>query len=526
MRIRMNKSALLGSLLVLVLAACSDRQNSSETDDHAHGDDTHSHDEDSHAQDDSGVLVYTHYTGQTELFVEFPPLVVGQGSQFAAHVTTLSDYRPLTSGIVDVVLRQNGVTVARFRVRQATRDGLFTPTATPREAGNFELALEVTGDFGTARHDLGPITVYSSPDQIHIDQPSPEGEIVYLKEQQWTGQFATELATVRDVRESWPGFGTISAAAGKSATVRAPMDATVAVQNLVSPGETVSAGQVMARLIPRSAMSADINALTTTLTQQQSRESLAQTELNRVRELVKSGALPRRRLEQAIAELNVAQSELALTESRLQQQQLPDTQQGTELRAPVAGVVSMARVTPGAFVAQGDELFRIIDSEQRWLTVQLPERFAAQATEVHGVWLQQQDTVVTLTPEDGSQVIQGVSEIDSLTRTATVILGFDARPGLGMVGQRHAVHVISGISRPMMTVPASALINEDGRQVVYIQSSGETFTRRPVEVGIRDGAYISILSGVTEGERVVSQGAYYIRLAAAGTSEIGHGHAH
>lgn len=517
MHIRMNKFALLAPILIYALVACGDAP--SVTDDHAHGEDTHAH-------DDESVLIYTHYTELTELFVEFPPLVVGQASRFAAHVTTLSDYRPLTSGIVDVVLEQNGATVARFRVRQPTRDGLFTPTATPRDAGDFDLALEVSGDFGTARHDLGEITVFSSPEEVHTDQLPPEGDIVYLKEQQWAGQFATELATVRDMRESWPGFGTISAPPGKSAIISAPTDATVAVQNLVSPGATVAAGQVMARLIPRSAMSGDINALTTTLVQQQSRGSLAQAELNRVRELVESGALPRRRLEQALAELDVAQSDIALTRSRLQYQQLPDTEQGVELRAPVSGTVLTSTVMPGSFVAQGEELFKIVDSEARWLTVQVPERFAARATDIYGVWLQQQDTVVTLTPEEGSQVIQGITAIDPLTRTATVILGFDAMPGLGMVGQRHAVNVISGMSRPMITVPASALINEDGRQVVYIQTGGETFMRRPVEVGTRDGAHISILAGVTEGDRVVSQGAYYIRLAAAGTSEIGHGHAH
>ena len=55
-----------------------------------------------HAPADS-TLVYTDYTSLTELFVEFPALIVGEVSTFAAHVTRLGDYGPLTSGRLDVL---------------------------------------------------------------------------------------------------------------------------------------------------------------------------------------------------------------------------------------------------------------------------------------------------------------------------------------------------------------------------------------------------------------------------------------
>ena len=52
--------------------------------------------------------VYTHFTPQAELFVEFSPLVAGGKSTFAAHFTRLADYRPVTEGTVDVVLSGGG----------------------------------------------------------------------------------------------------------------------------------------------------------------------------------------------------------------------------------------------------------------------------------------------------------------------------------------------------------------------------------------------------------------------------------
>ncbi len=72
----------------------------------------------------------------------------------------------------------------------------------------------------------------------------------------------------------------------------------------------------------------------------------------------------------------------------------------------------------------------------------------------------------------------------------------------------------------------STIIDDGVRTVVYVQTGGETFQRRPVETGIRDGDRIEILSGLAAGERVVTVGAYDVKLAAAGGDEIGHGHAH
>ena len=62
-------------------------------------------------------LVYTHYTADSELFVEFPPLVVGQSSRFLAHFTRLADHSPVRAGQVE---RQAGAvrTCPLCRVRR------------------------------------------------------------------------------------------------------------------------------------------------------------------------------------------------------------------------------------------------------------------------------------------------------------------------------------------------------------------------------------------------------------------------
>ena len=180
-RIRMTRNLSLSLLIVALVSGC----DHSVLDEHTHDDD--------HSHDDETSLIFTHYTEQTELFVEFPALVVGVESQFAAHVTRLSDHKPLLEGQLDVVLEKYGQAVARFRVREPSRPGIFMPGVNPRDPGDFDLVIVVEDDSLTARHELGPITVFAGESDVVINQPEGEGNIGYLKEQQWDSPFATRI---------------------------------------------------------------------------------------------------------------------------------------------------------------------------------------------------------------------------------------------------------------------------------------------------------------------------------------------
>ena len=78
-----------------------------------------------------------------------------------------------------------------------------------------------------------------------------------------------------------------------------------------------------------------------------------------------------------------------------------------------------------------------------------------------------------------------------------------------------------------VVVPSRAIRDEDGLLVAYVQIGGETFERRAVQLGATDGLWTVVLSGVRQGEHVVTLGAYSIKLSSLNTSEISdHGHPH
>jgi multidrug efflux pump subunit AcrA (membrane-fusion protein) len=64
-----------------------------------------------------------------------------------------------------------------------------------------------------------------------------------------------------------------------------------------------------------------------------------------------------------------------------------------------------------------------------------------------------------------------------------------------------------------LTVPESAIIDEGTDHVAFVQLAGETFEERSVTLGPRAGGFVEILSGLSEGERVVTEGAHAVAAA-------------
>jgi membrane fusion protein, heavy metal efflux system len=77
-----------------------------------------------------------------------------------------------------------------------------------------------------------------------------------------------------------------------------------------------------------------------------------------------------------------------------------------------------------------------------------------------------------------------------------------------------------------VAIPDSAIVEEAGNFIAFVQVSGETFQKRELKLGIRDGNQVQVLDGVKEGERVVTRGAMAIRLASISGVIPAHGHAH
>jgi multidrug efflux pump subunit AcrA (membrane-fusion protein) len=112
------------------------------------------------------------------------------------------------------------------------------------------------------------------------------------------------------------------------------------------------------------------------------------------------------------------------------------------------------------------------------------------------------------------------------SRTLPITFALDNRT-LGIpVGQAIVLHLLMDTTPPRPVVPTEAVVDDAGRPIVFVQREGETFERRAVTLGPRTGGVVQITDGVTPGDRVVTKGAYLVRLASLSTSVPAHGHVH
>jgi multidrug efflux pump subunit AcrA (membrane-fusion protein) len=116
--------------------------------------------------------------------------------------------------------------------------------------------------------------------------------------------------------------------------------------------------------------------------------------------------------------------------------------------------------------------------------------------------------------------------VDPVARTVDVIYALrDPDPAL-RVGGLVQIAIPVGEEFTGVVVPRSALVDQDGRQAVYVQLDGEHFASRPVRVGPRAGDAVAIAQGLSPGERIVTRGAHLVRLADQPQGGEPHGHIH
>jgi multidrug efflux pump subunit AcrA (membrane-fusion protein) len=128
---------------------------------------------------------------------------------------------------------------------------------------------------------------------------------------------------------------------------------------------------------------------------------------------------------------------------------------------------------------------------------------------------------------EAARLISVGAAIDPKRRTLPVVLETRNRDGSLKVGMLVEARLFLAESVSGVAVPSRAVRKEDALDVAYVQVGGESFERRVLMLGPSDGEWTLVTSGILSGERVVTEGAYQVRLASLNTSEIAdHGHAH
>lgn len=518
----MNKTLIATLCAALFLGACNNANHPHDHDKPAVAEQGHGHDH------GAGGVKITHYGDKTELFVEFPQLVVGEQSAFAAHLSTLSDFRALAAGKVTVILSGNGQPEESFSIEAPSQAGIFRPVAIPKIAGKRELTVEVvTKDF-TTRHNLGAISVYPDRKRAEAEHPEEdEGSIGFTKEQQWKVDYATAEVATKVMRTSVSASGTLIARPDGEALMTAPAAGTVkASGNFPVLGQKITKGQILAYFAPRLGGDTDMASLQADARKAKVELDLASREMTRMEGLFKDEAVPEKRLFSARAQEASARATLEAADGRLGQ--YSGASGGIPLRSPVSGILVDVRATPGGFAQEGSTLFHVADRRVFWLDLKVPESDAVRLRAPTGATFRVDgiEQPFEVTAGKNGRLIAVGGAVDTVTRTVPVVFEFSQPDERLRIGMAIKGQVVSGSSKEVLAIPVSAVIDEAGIPSVFVLRSGESFDRQAVRLGARDGDWVEVIEGLEQGQRVVSRGAYLVKLAATKSGEIGHGHAH
>lgn len=485
------------TLLAVVVAGCRGGDTTVTDADHAHG----------------GGEAVTIWTDRVELFFEYPPLVAGQtGGAWAIHLTDLATFEPVSQG--ELRLELDGPDGRMTVVSQApARPGIYTPAPAFQTPGMYDLVMVVDGPPVQDEIFVGPIQVFASEEALpHLEEPEAVG-ISFLKEQQWPIDFATQEAHEGEVARGLEVTGEILHAPDALVQVTAPVAGIVGFErNRGAPAEgaRVQAGQVLLSLSPVQGEN--------TYAQLRARADRLSREVARSERLVAAEAVPARRLEEARHDLAVVHAQLDALGAR------QDDGYTLTLRSPIDGRVTRRDFALGQRVDAGARLLTVMDPRRMLVRFHVPASESGALTELHGA---------TFAPEGSARVVRADrivavgSALDPVRRTVPVTVEVENREAWLKAGMLVTGRLLAGDPEAGTVVPAEAIRDEDGLPVAYVQIGGETFERRAVEIGATDGRWTVVHTGVRPGERVVTRGAYSIKLSSLNTSEISdHGHPH
>jgi membrane fusion protein, heavy metal efflux system len=243
----------------------------------------------------------------------------------------------------------------------------------------------------------------------------------------------------------------------------------------------------------------------------------AEADFSRARDLYEIRAAPQKDviaaqndLAQARAGLDTARAAVTLARRKIELLGLKpaDFHQEIFVRAPIGGKVLDIAVAPGEYRNDtSTALMTIADLSQVWMGSDVPEtgiRFIHIGDRV-------QIELVAYPGETFAGHVARVSDVlDPQTRTVKVYVELGNPHGRfrpEMFGTiRHA-----GAARTLPVVPLTAVVQEYGRSVVYVERAPGTFQRRDLTLGPRAGDTAPVLNGLQAGERVVVDGAVLLK---------------
>lgn len=340
------------------------------------------------------------------------------------------------------------------------------------------------------------------------------GEIIFKKALAEAVGLKTVKVEPADFTDVIKTSGRVMAAQGEESVVVATVPGVVTFGNLsFVDGTAVRKGQAILSLSSSNLPDGNV------ATKAKYAYETAKKEYERMQSLVGDKIVSAKDFEQA--RLNYENAKIAWEAVAGKQ-----TANGVSVVSPINGYLKNIQVKEGDYVAVGQPIATISQNNRLVLRAEVSEKYYNRLPAVQSAnFRTPYDNAVYKLADLRGRLLSYGKASDANSFYVPVTFEFDNK-GAVIPGSYVEIYLLSAPMQNVMSVPVSALIEEQGVYAVYVRLDEEGYMKHPVTLGIDNGSEVQILSGLHPGDEVVTEGAYQIKLASASNAIPAHSHSH
>ncbi|MBQ0049774.1 MAG: efflux RND transporter periplasmic adaptor subunit [Bacteroidales bacterium] len=309
--------------------------------------------------------------------------------------------------------------------------------------------------------------------------------------------------------------GKVTAASCDETTVVATISGRVSYKSHVSEGLKVANGTALFTITSAGMQVADGDPV------QRARIDFekAERDYHRAQQLINDRIISQKDLE-------VAKAEYEATKLTYNSVQHTRSAGGVIVTAPRGGYVKQCLVSEGDYVEAGQPLLILTQNQHLYLRAEVPERRFNELNNIKSAKFRTSysDKLYDITDMGGH--IQSYGRSAELNNSYIPVIFEFNNTGDVVQGSYAEIYLITSEREHVMSVPMTALTEEQGLHYVYIQVDEEGYRKQEVTLGERDGDRVEICSGIESGDKVVVKGAIQVKLASASNVIPAHTHNH
>lgn len=452
-------------------------------------------------------LELSSFNKDLEVLLVADPFSMNKTSTIRAYITSLKDYKPIEMGsaTISMEIGRDGI---RQTLDEPSQKGICDFKLQPETAGKARIILDIKTEQGDSRVVFTGVQVFAN-DHAAVHEAESKSvknpnEISFSKEKSWKVDFETGYPVMETFGEVIRTTAHVFSAPGDEMILSARTSGLVQfTDKSLMEGLEIDSDQVLFT-ISGDELASENAALR--FAEAKSNYTLAEANYERIKKLASDKIISEKELLQAKNEFDIAR---AVYENLKQN----FNSEGQFVSSPVDAYIKDLFVSNGEFVEEGEPLLIIAQNKCLVLKADVQQKYASVLPDITSARIKcmNNNKVFTLEQLNGRMLSSGKAtnpENYLLPVSFLVDYNEDLIPGSFV-----EMYIKTEGDSKVLTIPNTALLEEQGSYFVFIQLMPHKFIMQEVDPGATDGIRTEIKSELSVNDRIVTKGAIWVKLA-------------